>query len=200
MKDSSRLIPVYPDYVKYIQFNFLRNNFEINYYPVQNHKSDTQSYHIKDNSIFVSDNLSYEIEKITQDSLIIVEKMSWLEDDKLKRFYLMKEENIFEEESLRNKNSLHLIANPYYTPTFKGNLPLLLNKSLNKKHRNQKLKGVINIFPEEKKVRVDINYRSSKDSKQEGIITKYLEQSFKKLGYTRLSTICYHKPKICYYH
>ena len=179
MKDSSRLIPIYPDYVKYIQFHFLRNKLITNYYPAQNNKANSNVYQLRGNTVFITKHLRYEVEKLTKDSLVLVEHMNWLEDDKLKRFYLIKKEKLIEEEKLKNKGSSHLIANPHYTPTFKHNLALLLNRVLKKKHRNQKLKGTINISLKEKQVKVDITYRNTKDIRQEKLITNYLEQSFK---------------------
>lgn len=180
MKDGSSLIPIYPDYIKFIEFTFYRNTFSTNYYPVTKFKEESNSYQINDSTIFISNNLSYQIEKLTKDSLVIVEKMNWLEDDKLRRFYLKRKEVLSEEESNKFQNTSQIKANPYYTPIYNGNLNFTLNKSLNRKHRNQKLQGILQIFPTKRKIEVNITYRSTEDYKQENIIKSVLENSFKK--------------------
>tara|TARA_R110002124_G_scaffold286466_2_gene467497 strand:+ start:92 stop:1147 length:1056 start_codon:yes stop_codon:yes gene_type:complete len=192
MKDGSKLIPIYPDYVNHFEITFLKNKFITDYYPSQSKLSSSNSYQLKNDLIESSINFGYEIEKLSNDTLIIVEKMNWLEDDQLKRFYMIKKEKLLALEKSKNYTNEHLIANPFYSPEFEGSIELYLNNGLNKKYTNLKLKGKLNILLDDKKVDVAITHRDNNDPKQEKTITKLLQKSFKKWnldGFNEYSTI-----------
>ncbi|MDO5979192.1 tetratricopeptide repeat protein [Flavivirga spongiicola] len=178
MKDSSYLIPVYPDYIKHFEMVFRDNDYDTDYYPAQKKDNSNSKYKLRGNRIVASKHFAYEVEKLNKDSLIIVEQMKGVEDDKLKRHYLIKKANINLTEKQKHISSNHLIANPYYTPQFSQNLERYLNRGLQKTHKSLSLKGTINILLKDKKVRTEITYRDKDDPFREGVIVNLLNETF----------------------
>ena len=179
MKDGSELIPVYKDYVKHFEMIFEKKQFFIDYYPAQHYKNATFNYKLKGNKIVTSKHYAYVIEKLTKDSLVISEQMKGLDNDKLKRHYLIKKEIILEEQQKKNKDSINLIANPFYTPKFYDNIQLYLNNKMMKRHINLNLKGKLKLYPKRQKVKSEITYRDSEViTMQEKIIVDALNYSF----------------------
>lgn len=179
MKDSSELIPVYKDYVKHFEMIFEKKQLFTDYYPAQHYKNATLDYKLKANKIVTSKHYAYVIEKLTKDSLVISEQMKGLDNDKLKRHYLIKKEIILEEQQRKNKDSINLTATPFYTPKFYDNIQLYLNNKMMKRHINLNLKGKLKLYPKKQKVKTEITYRDSEIiTMQEKIIIDALNYSF----------------------
>ena len=178
MKDSSELIPVYKDYIKHFDMTFEKKKYHTNYYPAQKFKNATNNYKLKKNKIVASKHYALEIEKLTRDSLVIVEQMKGLDDDKLKRHYLIKKERIFSEQKAIYQGLNKITANPYYTPLFIDNIQLYLSRGLNKSHTNLNLKGVIKIYPKNKDIKTVITFSDKKGLYQENIIVDLLNNSY----------------------
>jgi len=179
MKDSSELIPVYKDYIKHFEMTFEKKRFFTDYYPAQHYKEASFDYKLKSDEIIVSKYYSYKIEKLTKDSLVISEQMKGVEDDKLKRHYLIKKEVILKMQQKKNENLLSIVANPFYTPKFNDNINLYLNSRLMKRHIKLNLKGTLKLYPQTKKAITKITYRDSDIiTMQENIIIDALNYSF----------------------
>ena len=178
MKDSSELITVYKDYIKHFDITFEKKKYHTNYYLAQKFQNSTNSYNLKKNKIVASKHYALEIEKLTKDSLVIVEEMEGLDDDKLKRHYLIKKEKIFNEEKAIHQGLNKITANPYYTPLFIDNIKLYLNRGLNKNHTNLDLKGIIKIYPKKSNVKTIITFRDKIGLYQENRIVELLNNSY----------------------
>jgi len=177
MKDSSELIPVYKDYIKHFDITFEKKKYHINYYPAQKFQNATNSYRFKKNKIVVSKHYALEIEKLTKDSLVIVEQMKGLDDDKLKRHYLIKKEKIVNKQKIIHQGLNKITANPYYTPLFTDNIKLYLNRGLNRNHTNLDLKGIIKIYPQKNDIKTIITFRDKTGLYQENMIVELLNNS-----------------------
>lgn len=179
MKDGSKLIPIYTDYISHFEMIFEKGKFHTEYYPAQSYKNSTSSYKIKKNRIISKEHFTYKIEKISRDSLIICEEMEGFENDKLKRHFLIKKEIISKEQRKKNEDIKSLTANPFYTPKFKGNINLYLNSRLMKRHINLKLKGQLKLDLKKNRAKTKITFRDSPILlMQEKILIKALNNSY----------------------
>jgi len=184
MKDSSELVPVYQGYVNHFDMTFEKKSYTTNYYPAQKYSNATSSYKLRKNKIVTSKYFAFEIEKLRNDSLVIVEKMAKMSNDKLKRHYLIKKEKIRAQLVKAHIGLNSFVAKPYYTPLFSGNIQRYLNRGLQKRHTNLNLKGNIKLFTKEQKVETEITFRSKNGLYQEKIILDLLNNSFEKWDLT----------------
>ncbi|PKV50278.1 hypothetical protein ATE84_2333 [Aquimarina sp. MAR_2010_214] len=179
MKDGSQFVSYYPSDKRYIEFDFRENQYLFNIYPAIQGKEANYSYVLNGNRIIVSQNFEYVIEKLDQELLIIVERMEGLSDDKLKRYYLTRKStlrNQFE----KKQNDSTLNATQFYTPKYKGNLTLDLNKKLKKQLGIVLASGTLTLQVKTKTSITTVSNSESTNDKLTNSIIKTLEKSFKK--------------------
>lgn len=179
MKDGSKLIPIFPKFTSHFEMIFQSKRFIKNINLAQERKKTGLEYKLKNSQIITSKHFCYNVERVTKDSLIICEEMPKVEDFKLKRYYLVKKEVLLNQYKDLNKGKKELIANPFFTPKFKGNITSYLNDRLLKRHTDLKLKGQIAISLNKKKITTKITYRDSGILlMQENILVKALNNSY----------------------
>ncbi|WP_299261789.1 hypothetical protein [uncultured Aquimarina sp.] len=180
MKDGSQYVSYYPSDKRYIEFDFRENQYLFNIYPAIKGKEANYSYVLSGNRIIVSGNFEYVIEKLDQDSLIIVEQMEGLSDDKLKRYYLTRKSVLRDQFKEDNRNDLILNATQFYTPKYRGNLTFDLNKKLKKQLGVALISGTLTLQAKTKISLVTVSDIESTNDNLTNSIIKTLEKSFKK--------------------
>lgn len=180
MKDGSRYVTFYPSNKRYTEFDFRENQYLLNIYPAMKGKEANYNYILKGNRIIVSQNFEYIIEKLDQQSLIIIEQMEGLSDDKLKRYHLTRKSTLRDEFKNENQNDSILNATQFYTPKYKGNLTLDLNNKLKKLLGEALISGLLTLEIENKISTITVSESKSTDNKLTSSIIKVLEKSFKK--------------------
>lgn len=178
MRDGSRLIPIYHDYIQHFNMTLTKQELITDYYPGQIRNTSSFNYKLKGNELYLSKHFSYFIEKISQDSLIIVEQIDDMKIDKLKRHYLVNKNSI--NTIKRNEHDLdtEIYADYYYTPVFLGDMQKILNNTLKGYRDNLKLKGTINLLIKDKKVDAIVTYRDKVDPLRETTIINFLDNSY----------------------
>lgn len=179
MKDGSCLIDRFLNDSSYVNFTFLNKKMTINGKPTHRVNEVSFPYTLKNNFIKTSSTSGYILETIKKDTLIICEKIDGLENDKLKRFYFVREQKLFNEIKERKGTKINQIANKFYTPTLKSSLELELNNAFKKKHSNFKGKGKIQIDLHNKKIETYISYSNTEDSLKINLIKKTIDKSYK---------------------
>lgn len=179
MKDGSSLIDRFLTDSSYVNFTFLNKKMIINGKPTNRVNEIYLPYTLKNNFIKTSSTSGYILEIIKKDTLIICEKIDGLDNDKLKRFYFVREQKLFNEIKEKKGTNKNQIANKFYTPTLKSSLELELNNAFKKKHSNFKVKGKIQIDLQNKKIKTYISYSNTKDSLKINLIKKTINKSYK---------------------
>ncbi|MCZ4320236.1 tetratricopeptide repeat protein [Aequorivita viscosa] len=156
MKDGSRHIPYYPWTNRYFEFTFFDNQYAFSIYPAETEKTTIYNYTLFKNSIYVSQHFQYTIEKLTADSLIIVENMADITDDKLKRYFLVSKRKLVSDYKKQIDTLSKIDARPYYSPIFEGNLKRHLKKRLKNTLGTTEFSGVLKLYPKTSKVQVQI--------------------------------------------
>ncbi|MBC3847609.1 hypothetical protein H8K90_14525 [Winogradskyella echinorum] len=178
MKDSSSLIDRFYKDSSYVNFLIKKNQLCTNNNPLFKKENSCINFSLNDNYIKTSEFAGYFIEKIKNDTLIITENIDNLEDDKIKRFYFIREQNKFEEFKNQQNGSTDQVAKPYYTPTLKSSLTLQLNNAFKEKHSNFKAKGTIIIDIKNKKIESSIYTSDTNDSTKIKRVISVLNESF----------------------
>jgi hypothetical protein len=179
MKDGSTLLKLVKEHNSYSYLNF-----KSKHYITRNQAGDLENnmvikYQLKNHFIISSKYFKYVIEKITSDSLVLLESMTKVNDDKLKRYYFVKEQTLKEIEERKNIQSKDLIANSYYSPKFDKNIHRYLNNSIKGYYQNLKLKGNLTLYLLEKKIKTKFTHSSLKNvTILEKILKESLENSY----------------------
>lgn len=178
MKDSSEKISYYPWTNRFMEFTFFKNRYSYNIYPAETEKKASFNYRLNKNKIHVSEFFEYVIEKLTTDSLTIVENIPEMADDKLKRYFLVSKKSLVNEYKKQLDTLSKIDARTYYSPRFEGKLIRYLNKKLKNTEGSAQFSGVLELFPKSSKLRVRIlnNENSSPTIYRRTI--KALEKSF----------------------
>lgn len=179
MKDGSKYITYYPWDKRYLEFTFLKENYIYNIYPGQAEREAIFNYKLKDNRIIVSNKFEFFIEKISSDSLVLVEKIENIEDDKLKRYYLKRKESLVQDFLNKNINTKKLIAEPYYTPRFQGNFTRYLNQKFKNILGITSLSGYLNFNILSSKLDVELANYPKKLTKIDNAIVQNIQKSFR---------------------
>ncbi len=179
MKDSSSLIDRFLTDSSYVKYSFKKSEMCNNGNPTHQISEVCFPFSINQNFIQTSSTSGYEIERIKNDTLILCERISGMENDKLKRLYFVREQKLFNEIKEEKAGSKNQTANKFYTPTLKSSLMLELNKAFKNKHSNFKVKGVITIDLKNKKIITVINYSNTSDSSKVKRIKKVINKSYK---------------------
>ena len=179
MKDGSKLIDRFLTDSSYVNYSFRNKNMSMNGNPTHRTNEVCFPYSINRNFIKTSATSGYIIEIIKNDTLVLCEKISGIKDDKLKRFYFVRKEKLFNEIKEHKGTNKNQVANKFYTPTTKSNLIFKLNNAFNKNHDNFRLKGKIIIDIKHKRVQTFISYSSTSDSTKIKRIKKILNKTYK---------------------
>ena len=180
MKDGSKLIPYFENYHGYLEFSFKSGYYTNTIYPSQKSRITTYSYQLKNDQLIVSDNFKFEIEKVSRDSLLLVENINDLPDDKLKRFLLIRKSVLKDSVVSKLNKGNTFVASPYLTPKFNGSLSKYLNDAYKKRQENIQVNGILSIGINSKSVELNSVSSSNYDSKIDKLIRKRLKNSFKK--------------------
>lgn len=189
MKDGSKLIDRFLTDSSYVNYSFTNNRMCINGNPTHRVNEVCLPFTIKRDFIKTSATSGYSLERIKNDTLIICEKIKGMEDERLKRFYFVREKKLFNEIKEQKGSEKNQVANEFYTPTLKSSLMLELNKAFKKKHSNFKLKGQIIIDLINKKIQTQITYTDTTDSSKIKRVKKTIEKSYKLWDLERFNRI-----------
>ena len=128
--------------------------------PMISYKGSCVDYHLENKFIITSPESSYEITKLTLDSLILIQRVKGVnEKDKLQKLWFVKSSIIKNNYIEKHKNDSIIIANEHFTPTLNKEFTGAINKSFmdKSKYPNFNLIGNIIIFPKEGKIELEIN-------------------------------------------
>ncbi|MEP5254563.1 MAG: tetratricopeptide repeat protein [Winogradskyella arenosi] len=164
MKDGSQLIDRFLTDSSYLNFSFKENKMCINGNPTHHVNMTCLPYTIQEDYIKTSSTSGYQIEGIANDTLILSERMEGFENDKLKRFYFVRAQKLFNDIKKKKGDLKNQIANQFYTPVLTSSLMLQLNKGFKKKHSNFKVKGTITIDLKNEKINTLIHDATTADS------------------------------------
>lgn len=181
MKDGSKLLDKYED-SSYVKYSLDKNKLYINGNPLYDGKNEGGlDYALTDNLIKTSIYSGLLIEKITNDSLVVSEKIDGFSNEKLKRFYFVREEVLLSKIKKKNKDRKNIIASKLYTPKTKSKIEIeLVNAFMLNNFSNFELIGNLKIYPKEKKVKSQITFSTHKDSTRIRILKKIFDNSFEK--------------------
>lgn len=189
MKDGSNLIDRFLTDSSYLKFTFKKDKLCQNSNPLSKVNESCFDFKRTKNHIRTSSTSGYIIEKITTDTLILLERIEGLDNDKLKRFFLESEEAIFQRIKKEKGSSKDQIASELYTPTQNKSLEIQLNEAFKRKHKNFKVRGEIKIDIQQEKVETKIFYSTTQDSKNINRIKNTIDSSFKFWNLEKFSDI-----------
>jgi tetratricopeptide (TPR) repeat protein len=178
LADGSRLIPYFKGYEKHFNMIITKNKIVTDYHPAERGRNSTFNYKLKGNKLFVTKHLSFEIEKVNKDTLVIREKIDDIPLHQTKRYQLVKQKKIIESKESQYLGEKEIKADPQYTPLFNDNLELVFNLLLKGFRDNLKLKGTINLLIKEEKVDTRITFRDKVDPLREPFVVNVLDRSF----------------------
>ena len=178
MADGSKLIQYYQGYKKYQNISISKSKIRRDFYPAENRQTSLLNYKLKKNSLIVSKYLSYEIDKIAIDTLVIIERIKDIPLYKSKRYHLVKKDRIIRDREFQYLGKSHIQADPLYTPKCNENIELALNTIFKGFRDNLKLKGTINLLIKKKKIDTKIKFRDKVDPLREPIIVHVIDSSF----------------------
>jgi tetratricopeptide (TPR) repeat protein len=187
MKDGSELFDRFLEDSTYLQYTINKNKLCINSNPIHKTNESCLDFTLVNNFIKTSQYSGFVIEKATNDSLVLIEKIDGLTDDKLKRFYFVNQEVVLSKFKEENKNNENIIASKLFTPKTNSTIELDLNKAFKNNYSNFELVGNFKIYPNQKKVKTQITFSTQKDSSRIRIVKKVINDSFGKWNLTNFN-------------
>lgn len=139
------------------------------------------NYTINKGYIETSENSGYKIEKLTSDSLVILQSMIGNEEeDKLERIYLVKEQKILEQQIKSYADEKNIVVNNFFFPNVEKPLSLRLNDFFRKTntYTNLSLAGNIIIYPKKKIINTEIIKTTKDDPERIGNIKELINNSY----------------------
>lgn len=152
-KDLSRIS--YPEYYNWqiSSARICRHSTPI--YSTTNSYNNCIDYTLDKNMLRTSSVSGYKIEKLDNDSLIVIESIDGkIEKDKIRRIWFVRTSKILNENKDKHKEDSVLVATPLFTPQLKENFMLEVSKKFMAKNIFPDLlfKGNIIIYPKEQKI------------------------------------------------
>jgi tetratricopeptide (TPR) repeat protein len=187
MKDGSKLFDRFLEDSTYLEYNIYKNKLCINSNPIHKTNESCLDYTLINNFIKTSQYSGFIIEKASNDSLVLIEKIDGLTDDRLKRFYFVNQEVVLSKFKEENKNRENIIASKLFTPKTNSTIELDLNKAFKNNYSNFELVGNFKIYPNQKKVKTQITFSTQKDSSRIRIVKKVIDDSFEKWNLTNFN-------------
>jgi tetratricopeptide (TPR) repeat protein len=180
MKDASDLSDGFTEESGYMEYRINQNKLCINSNPIHRVNESCLDFTLIDDFMKTSQYSGYIVEKVTNDSLVLCEKIDGLADDKLKRSYFVKQELIISKLKEENKNVKNIVASKLFSPKTNGTIELDLNKAFKNNYSNFELVGNLKIYPEKKSIKTEITFSTQKDSSRIKIVKKVIDNSFQK--------------------
>ncbi|POS00514.1 hypothetical protein Q361_1831 [Flavobacterium croceum DSM 17960] len=178
MKDGSKILPTPKSDSTFLEISIKNSKLCFNSNPIYKTNEGCIDFSLKENTIKTSIESGYKIEKNTLDTLIICEKIDGLENDKLKRFYLVNDKILYAKELEKRKEDKNIIATKLFTPKLNVGIEGEIFKVLKSDMSNFDLIGSLTIFPSKKLVTSDIDYSSTKKISKLEIVTTIIDNSF----------------------
>ncbi|NML71768.1 hypothetical protein HHL23_18480 [Chryseobacterium sp. RP-3-3] len=135
---------------------------------------------IENTSIRTSPKTFYEIDKLTNDTLVVIGRSEGITShDKIKKMWFVRTSK-FQHEYLNTlKNDSIVIATPYFTPSLKKNIfSDVLERSMTNNDRNLNINGNIIIHP--KKQKIDFQFENQDQSKKNLENIEFLKSTVEK--------------------
>ena len=180
MKDGSKLFSRFEEDSTFIEYTINTNQICINSNPIHKTNQSCVDFTLVNNLIKTSQYSGYIIEKITNDSLTLSEKIDGLANDKLRRFYFVKQNVLISNFKEKNKNNYNIVASKLFTPKTSSTIEIELNNAFNNNYSNFELIGNLKIFPKENRIKTQITFSTQKDSTRIRTIKKVIDNSFDK--------------------
>ncbi|WP_139957848.1 tetratricopeptide repeat protein [Flavicella sediminum] len=177
MKDSSRILSHFISDSSYFNFDISKRKICLRVDPTSPKEVACLKYRYNGHYLITSKATGYRIDRASKDTLILSEYIVNLDPTKLKRYYFVRAQTIFDANK-RNPSKTH-IANKYYTPKLKISLEEKLNLAFKNDHTNFLLKGTISLDIKEKKVQTEIIESTSTDSLRLKKISQIISESYK---------------------
>lgn len=184
MKDGSRILPISKSEINFSKIVIRNSKFCMDSSPIfKTDESQCLIFSLEEDVIKTSIKSGYHIEKSSSDTLVICQKIAGLENDKLKRSYLVDEKMLFSTELKKRKGEKNIVATKLFTPKLNVNLDDEIFIAFKNNISNIDVVGSLTIFPGKKVVTSEISYSSVKSNKI-GIITNVINNSFDKWDLT----------------
>lgn len=178
MADGSKnlLDAYYPIY----QWRVINNRYCEDYNPLYLNNKDCINFTLEKNFIRTSAFSGYQIEKLTDDSLIVVQKVNGIKDDKLNRIWFTKSSKAKKEIIFNTKNDSVLIASKDFTPSISKDIIQEIIFEFHKKQSSLDFtaKGNIVIFPKSKEVTFEVTETNGKNEKNIDLIKNIFAKSY----------------------
>lgn len=172
---------------KYYRWKFDEQKLCRDSNPVSSINRSCINYNIENNLIRTSDESGYEITKLTQDSLVLVQKINGIvESDKLRKYWFVKSSVIKNKFLDTFKKDSTVIANEYLTPTINGNSLSDMLKDFFSKNSFPvfNLIGNIVFYPQKEKLELEIVNTNDKqvigNQKNIDLITETIAKTYKR--------------------
>ncbi|MFH7017055.1 tetratricopeptide repeat protein [Flavobacterium sp. FlaQc-47] len=180
MKDGSDLFDRFVEDSAYAEYRIDQNKLCINSSPIHRTNESCLDFNLVNDLIRTSQYAGFVIEKVSNDSLILSEKIDGLTDDKLKRLYFSRQEFVLAKFKEENKNKKNIIASKLFTPKTSSTIEIDLNKAFKNNYSNFELIGSFKIYPAQKKVKTAITFSTQNDSSRIRVVKKVIDHSFEK--------------------
>lgn len=180
MKDGSKLFSRFEEDSTYIEYTINLNQLCVNSNPTHKTNQSCVNFTLINNLIKTSPSSGYIIEKIVNDTLTMCEKIDGFTNDKLRRYYLIKQDILIANFKDKYKNKKNIVASKLFTPKTESTIEIELNRAFKNNYSNFKLIGNLKIFPKEKKIKTQITYSTKKDSSSIRTVKKVIDSSFEK--------------------
>ncbi|WP_139221991.1 tetratricopeptide repeat protein [Chryseobacterium oleae] len=150
--------------------------------PIFEERKTCYDIKIENKSIRTSPKTFYEIEKLTNDTLIIIERLDGITgNDKIKKKWFVRTSKLQNEYLSTLKNDTAVVASAYFTPTLKKDIFFdVLERSVTNNDRNLSVKGNIIIYPKKQKInfQFESNDQSKKNSENIDFLKSIVEKSY----------------------
>lgn len=180
MKDGSKLFSRFEEDSTFIEYTINPSQLCINSNPMHKTNQSCVDFKLLNNFMKTSEYSGYLIEKSTKDSLVLSEKIDGFTDDKLRRYYFVKQELIISKFKEKYKSDKNIIASKSFTPKTNSTIEVELNRAFKNNYSNFELIGTLKIFPKERKINTQISFSTQNDSSRINIVKKVIDNSFTK--------------------
>lgn len=145
--------------IRFYQWKFSDNKLCMISEPIFFNPNNCISYKLENNFIRTSPQAGYQIEKLTGDSLIVIERLDGVtEGDKVRKLWFVKTADVRKNRLEKTRNDSVISADEHFTPTLNKNIIVEINQKFAKlnKYPNYNLTGNIVFLPRKQQVKVEI--------------------------------------------